>query len=103
MGVEAVALFLALSSQLLLGLAAALFLALTSQLAAVLRAPASLLAPFGYFEMVSAVILGFLWFGDFPDRFTWLGIAVIVSTGIYISLRERKRKQALRAPAGPQG
>lgn len=67
------------------------------------QAPASLLAPFGYFEMVSAVILGFLWFGDFPDRFTWLGIAVIVSTGIYISLRERKRKQALRAPAGPQG
>ncbi len=67
------------------------------------QAPASLLAPFGYFEMVSAVILGFLWFGDFPDEFTWLGIAVIVSTGIYISLRERKRKQALRAPAGPQG
>ncbi len=67
------------------------------------QAPASLLAPFGYFEMVSAVIFGFLWFGDFPDGFTWLGIAVIVSTGVYISLRERKRKQVLRARPDPQG
>ena len=57
-------------------------------------APASLLAPFGYFEMVSAVVLGYLWFGDFPDAPTWAGIAVIVATGIYISIRERKRKQA---------
>ncbi|MBO6521491.1 MAG: DMT family transporter [Rhodospirillales bacterium] len=66
------------------------------------QAPASLLAPFGYFEMVSAVIFGFLWFGDFPDTFTWLGIAVIVSTGIYISLREHKRNQMLRARPDPQ-
>ncbi len=67
------------------------------------QAPASLLAPFGYFEMVAAVILGFVWFGDFPDVLTWLGIAVIVATGVYISVRERKRKQALRARPDPQG
>lgn len=67
------------------------------------QAPASLLAPFGYFEMVAAVILGFVWFGDFPDVLTWLGIAVIVATGIYISVRERKRKQTLRARPDPQG
>lgn len=67
------------------------------------QAPASLLAPFGYFEMVAAVILGFVWFGDFPDVLTWLGIAVIVATGVYISVRERKRKQTLRARPDPQG
>lgn len=65
------------------------------------RAPASLLAPFGYFEMISAVTLGYLWFGDLPDRLTWIGIAVIIATGIYISVRERKRKQALRAAGTP--
>lgn len=59
-------------------------------------APASLLAPFGYFEMISTVTLGYLWFDDLPDRLTWAGIAVIITTGVYISLRERKRKQALR-------
>ncbi len=54
-------------------------------------APASLLAPFGYFEMVSAVLIGFVLFGDFPDPMTWAGIAVIVATGVYISVRERRR------------
>ncbi len=56
-------------------------------------APASLLAPFGYFEMVSTVAIGYLWFADLPDGPTWVGIGVIVVTGIYISLRERKKKQ----------
>lgn len=51
-------------------------------------APASFLAPFGYFEMISAVAIGYFWFGDFPDEFTWIGIAIIASAGIYISRRE---------------
>jgi len=66
-------------------------------------APASFLAPFGYCEMISAVLLGYIWFDDLPDELTWVGIAVIVASGIYISVRERKRKQNLRAPADPQG
>ncbi len=51
-------------------------------------APASLLAPLHYTEIVSATLLGLLLFGDFPDLQTWLGIAVIVSAGIYIAVRE---------------
>jgi drug/metabolite transporter (DMT)-like permease len=57
-------------------------------------ASASLLAPFSYIEIVSATILGFIFFGNFPDRFTWAGVAVIVSAGIYISLRERRAGQS---------
>lgn len=53
-------------------------------------APASFLAPFSYFEIVSASILGFVFFGNFPDRLTWLGIGVIVACGVYIALRERR-------------
>ena len=53
-------------------------------------APASLLAPFGYAEMIGAAGFGYLFFGDFPDAWTWAGIAVIVGSGIYISLREGK-------------
>ena len=53
-------------------------------------APASLLAPFGYFEIIMAVIVGFMLFGDFPDLWTWVGIAVLAASGLYISLRERK-------------
>ena len=54
------------------------------------RAPASLLAPFAYFEILMAVVVGYAFFGDFPDSWTWVGIAVLAASGIYISLRERK-------------
>ena len=52
-------------------------------------ADASKLAPFGYFEIVTNVILGYYFFSDFPHYWTWLGFLVIVSSGIYISVRER--------------
>jgi drug/metabolite transporter (DMT)-like permease len=52
-------------------------------------APAATLAPLHYFEIVTAVILGFLIFDDFPNRLTWIGIAIIISSGLYIIHRER--------------
>jgi len=54
-------------------------------------ADASKLAPFGYFEIVTNVILGYYFFGDFPHYWTWVGLAIIVCSGIYISLRERSK------------
>lgn len=54
------------------------------------HAPAPVLAPFSYFEIVSATILGYLVFGDFPKPATWAGIAVIATSGIYIGFRERR-------------
>ena len=58
------------------------------------HAPASLLAPYSYSEIVMATALGYVWFGDFPDSWTWAGIAVIVASGIYISSRERRTNTA---------
>ena len=52
-------------------------------------ADASKLAPFGYFEIVTNVILGYYFFGDFPHYWTWVGLAIIACSGVYISLRER--------------
>ncbi|MDC0059665.1 DMT family transporter [Pelagibacteraceae bacterium] len=52
-------------------------------------ADASKLAPFGYFEIVTNIILGYYFFGDFPHYWTWVGLSIIVCSGIYISLRER--------------
>lgn len=56
------------------------------------HAPASLLAPYSYSEIVMATALGYVWFADFPDGWTWTGIAVIVASGIYISIRGRTRE-----------
>lgn len=52
-------------------------------------APTSTLAPLHYLEIVSAVILGYLIFSDFPNALTWVGIAIIVASGLYIIWRER--------------
>ncbi|PZQ96788.1 MAG: EamA family transporter [Cereibacter sphaeroides] len=62
-------------------------------------APASTLAPLHYLEIISAVGFGYLVFGDFPNALTWAGIAVIVASGMYIILRERKVARQRRAAA----
>lgn len=53
-------------------------------------APASVLAPTQYFEIVGATILGYLVFGDFPDALTWIGTAIILGSGLYVFHRERR-------------
>ena len=52
-------------------------------------ADASKLAPFGYFEIVTNVMLGYYFFADFPDYWTWFGLIIIIISGVYISFRER--------------
>jgi drug/metabolite transporter (DMT)-like permease len=62
-------------------------------------APSATLAPLHYLEIVTAVALGYLVFGDFPNAMAWAGIAVICSSGLYIIHRERI-SAARRRPAG---
>ena len=54
-------------------------------------APLSLLAPFQSFEIISATVLGYLLFHDFPSLSKWLGIAIIVGSGLFIIWRESQR------------
>ncbi|MGH6884069.1 MAG: DMT family transporter, partial [Hypericibacter sp.] len=54
------------------------------------RGEASMLSPFSYAEMIGAVTVGYLAFGDFPDRWTWVGIAILIGSGVYISIREHR-------------
>ena len=51
-------------------------------------ADASKLAPFGYFEIVTTIILGYYFFQDFPDIWTFTGLFIIISSGIYVFKRE---------------
>ena len=53
-------------------------------------ADASKLAPFGYFEIVTNIIIGYYFFNHFPDSWTFLGLFIIISSGIYIFRREHK-------------
>ena len=53
-------------------------------------ASAPTLAPLAYTEMVSATIIGYFVFGDFPDVWTVVGVAILIGSAIYISLRESR-------------
>lgn len=55
--------------------------------------PAAVIAPLGYVELIGATILGYLVFGNFPDAWTWVGAGIIIACGLYIAVRERKRRR----------
>tara|TARA_Y100000590_G_scaffold399347_1_gene482507 strand:- start:1935 stop:2783 length:849 start_codon:yes stop_codon:yes gene_type:complete len=52
-------------------------------------AEASILAPFSYWEILTNILIGFYFFKDIPDKWTWVGIIIIISSGIYVLLQKR--------------
>ena len=57
---------------------------------AFLRAPASLIAPFTYLQIIWATIYGWAIFGQLPDRLSTLGMAIIVGSGVALFFHERR-------------
>ena len=57
-------------------------------------APAAVLSPFIYTELVLVIALGYLVFGDVPNRWTLVGSAIVVASGLYLIHRERKVRGA---------
>ncbi|MBB5752502.1 DMT family transporter [Prosthecomicrobium pneumaticum] len=58
-------------------------------------APAPVLAPFAYTQLVWMILAGWLVFGDVPHTRTLAGAAIIVASGLYLLYRERVRKVGL--------
>jgi drug/metabolite transporter (DMT)-like permease len=58
-------------------------------------APAAVLAPFIYTEIVWMIALGYLVFGDVPNAWTLAGVAVVIASGLYLLYRERVVKGEL--------
>ncbi|MBS0562933.1 MAG: DMT family transporter [Proteobacteria bacterium] len=54
------------------------------------RAPAAVIAPFGYFGILFATVWGLVFFAEWPDRLTVLGALVIVGAGLYVWHREAR-------------
>jgi len=55
------------------------------------RAPAGVLSPFMYTQMLWMVVLGWFVFGDLPDRWTVVGAALVTVSGLFLLNHERKR------------
>ena len=60
-------------------------------------APASILAPFIYTQLIWVSISGYLVFSDLPNHWTLIGAAIVIASGLYLLYRERK----VRGEAGP--
>jgi drug/metabolite transporter (DMT)-like permease len=54
------------------------------------HAPVAVLAPLQYLEIITATLFGWWIFGDLPNQTTYIGIAIIVSSGLYVLMREHK-------------
>ena len=57
---------------------------------AYLRAPASLLSPFTYLQILWATAFGYVLFGQHPDALSGLGMAIVVASGVGLALWERR-------------
>jgi drug/metabolite transporter (DMT)-like permease len=53
--------------------------------------PASVVSPFMYTQLVWATILGYVVFGDVPNRWTLTGAAIVIASGLYLLYREQRR------------
>lgn len=62
-------------------------------------ATATALAPYPYLQMVWMIASGYIVFNQLPDRWTLVGAAIIVASGLYIIYREHVLR--LRSSAGP--
>lgn len=63
---------------------------------AYLRAPAALLTPFTYLQLMWATLYGYVLFAQLPDRWSVLGMTIIVGSGLMLGLQQRSR--IARAP-----
>ena len=52
-------------------------------------APASLLAPFFYTQIIWMILIGLVVFGDVPDIWTIVGAAIVIASGLFVFARER--------------
>jgi drug/metabolite transporter (DMT)-like permease len=65
-------------------------------------AQASTIAPFGYWQLIGAVVVGYIISGYLPDMLTWVGAGIIICAGLHIAWSET-RTQAAVGLQRPQG
>jgi drug/metabolite transporter (DMT)-like permease len=64
---------------------------------ALAAADASVCAPFEFARLPFAALIGFLWFGEVTDLWTWVGAAIIAGSSVYVAYREARLARIGRA------
>ena len=63
---------------------------------ALAAADASACAPFEFARLPFAALIGFLWFGEVTDLWTWIGAAIIAGSSVYVAYREARLARLAR-------
>lgn len=63
---------------------------------ALAAADASACAPFEFARLPFAALVGFLWFGEVTDLWTWVGAAIIAASSVYVAHREARLARLTR-------
>ena len=50
----------------------------------------SIITPFNYAQLVIAILLTYFIYGELPEFYSWIGAAIIIASGIYITFRESR-------------
>ncbi|HJS62016.1 MAG TPA: DMT family transporter [Pseudolabrys sp.] len=66
-------------------------------------APASVLSPFVYTQLIWVIIFGYLVFGQVPNSWTIAGAAIVIASGLYLLYRERKLGKSTTSEAAIEG
>jgi drug/metabolite transporter (DMT)-like permease len=66
--------------------------AMMSFISAYQKAESNFVAPFEYSGMIWAVLFGLLFFNDFPDFWTWSGMAVVAGAGFFMLIMDRRAR-----------
>ncbi|WP_372623517.1 DMT family transporter [Falsiroseomonas sp.] len=53
--------------------------------------PAAVIAPFQYWQIVTAVAIGVVFSGVWPEPATWVGAAIVVAAGVFLAIHEGRR------------
>ena len=61
-------------------------------------APASVLAPIAYAQLIWSIALGALFFGDLPDAPTLSGIGIVIAAGLLLGVARRREGSLRRSP-----
>ncbi|MDR6292579.1 drug/metabolite transporter (DMT)-like permease [Inquilinus ginsengisoli] len=67
------------------------------------QAPAAVVAPFQYTQMIWGVLSGYLLWQDVPDTTMLIGCAIVIASGLYILHRETVRQAPVAQGATPAG
>jgi drug/metabolite transporter (DMT)-like permease len=63
------------------------------------RAPAVILSPFIYSQIVWMLALGYIVFGDWPDPWTFAGAGIVIASGLYLLYREQVKSREPDPPS----